>query len=272
MNQINVYYRHSGAIGLMGPVYMIIFGTVGTLVLGIIYGYAIFYIPYIAHNFLITLGFGALVGFIVGNGGKLGKVRNPRLLLLFGFLFGLFAEYTGWVSWIFAFSKQQTLVLFPSDVLSVVEIVAEKGSWWDIFGWTPKGTALYVIWGIEATMIIATSTLVSWALLISTPFCERCNRWVEKKNSILPLEPITNPDEFKSQLEQADYTSLKTLQKVGSGSNPYTQIDLLRCPICQLLYLLTTKLVTVGVEKQESDIIENIIINSEIYEMIQNQG
>ena len=65
MNQINVYYRHSGAIGLMGPVYMIIFGTVGTLVLGIIYGYAIFYIPYIAHNFLITLGFGALVGFIV---------------------------------------------------------------------------------------------------------------------------------------------------------------------------------------------------------------
>ena len=84
MNQKNKYYEHSGQIGLIGPIYMIVFGTVAALVLGAIYGYAIYYIPFIYFRFIITLIFGAAVGHSIGIGGKLGKVRNAKCIPAFG--------------------------------------------------------------------------------------------------------------------------------------------------------------------------------------------
>ena len=153
MNDAGKYYAHSGKFGLMGPIYMLVMGTVGSLVLSAVYGYAIYYIPFIYLNFLITLGFGACVGFLVGYGGKLGKVRNPGMLLIFGLAFGMFAEYAGWVSWIFALSKQQALALQPLDIWAVVMLVGQEGAW-SIFGWTPTGASLFAIWAIEAVMII----------------------------------------------------------------------------------------------------------------------
>ena len=66
MYEAKKYYEHSGAVGVIGPMYMVVFGGVGALVLGAVYGYAIFYIPIIYFNVLITVGFGAGVGALVG--------------------------------------------------------------------------------------------------------------------------------------------------------------------------------------------------------------
>ena len=273
MNQSNKYYEHSGKFGFMGPAYMLIIGAACTLVLSVIYGYAIFYIPFIYLNFLIALGFGALVGMLVGHGGKLGKVRNSPLLLFFGLVFGILAEYTGWVSWVFAFSKQEVLALYPSQILAVVTYVAQKGAW-SIFGWTPMGGSLYTIWGIEAVMIIGTSTLACWGVVCSTPFCEHCNRWVEGKKSISPLEPIPDPDKFKSQLEQAGDTVVKALKKVDSKNKEYTQLDLIKCPECNYSYYLSMKSIKIEVDskgkekKDETDIVENFVLSNDSYRVI----
>ena len=276
MNLTNKYYEHSGAFGPMGLIYIVIFGTGGSLVLSAIYGYAIFYIPFVYLNFFITLGFGGLVGLLVGLGGKFGKVRNSKLLLFFGLLFGLLAEYAGWVSWIFAYTEQEVLIQYPSNLWTVIKLVAENGAW-SMFGWTPTGTALYIIWGIEAIMITGTSTLVSWWFLSSTPFCENCNQWVKEKYSIAPIERIIDPEEFKSKTEQGDQTSLNTLKKIDSGTEAYTQIDLLHCPSCEQSCFLTVKSVEVRVDsdgkekKDENNIMENFIINFETYGMIKEQ-
>ena len=53
MNQPNTYYKHSGAMGAMGLVYMVLFGSVGALVLGVVYGYAMCYVPFIYLNLFI---------------------------------------------------------------------------------------------------------------------------------------------------------------------------------------------------------------------------
>jgi hypothetical protein len=257
----------------MGPIYMLIIGAVCTLVLSAIYGYAIFYIPFIYLNLFITLGFGACVGFLVGYGGKIGKVRNSKLLLIFGLIFGIIAEYAGWVSWVFAFSKQEVLVLYPFNILAVIKLVGHEGAW-SIFGWTPTGAALFTIWGIEAIMIIGTSTLASWGVVGFTPFCEHCNRWVEDRNSITPLEPIVDPDNFKSQLEQGGDTVVKTLKKVESGKKAYTQLDLINCPGCEYSYYLSMKSINVEVDskgkekKDEKDIVENFILSTDSYRTI----
>jgi hypothetical protein len=273
MKHTNKYYEHSGKFGLIGPIYMFIFGAVGTLVLSAIYGYAIYYIPFIYLNFLITLGFGACVGILVGYGGKLGKVRNSGLLLIFGLIFGILAEYAGWVSWVFAFSKQQALALHPLDIFAVVMLVGQEGAW-SIFGWTPTGAALFAIWGIEAIMVIGTSALASWGVVSSTPFCEHCNRWVEDRNSITPLEPIVDPDQFKSKLERSGAEVVKALKKINAGNDAYTQLDLINCPGCEYSYYLSLKSINVEVDskgkekKDENDIVENYILTTDSYRTI----
>jgi hypothetical protein len=273
MKHANKYYKHSGKFGLMGPIYMLIFGALGMLVLSAIYGYAIYYIPFIYLNFLITLGFGACVGILIGYGGKLGKVRNSGLLLIFGLFFGLLAEYGGWVSWVFAFSNQQALALQPLEIFAAAMLVGHEGAW-SIFGWTPTGAALFTIWGIEAIMIIGTSTLASWGVVSSTPYCEHCNRWVEDRNSITPLEPIVDPDQFKSKLERSGAEVVKALKKINAGNDAYTQLDLINCPSCEYSYYLSLKSINVEVDskgkenKDENDIVENYILTTDSYRTI----
>jgi hypothetical protein len=270
------YYRHSGEIGALGPAYVLVSGTVGTLVLSAVYAYVTFYIPFVYLNGLLTFIFGGLVGLLIGKLAKLGKVRNSAFVLVVGFLFGLIAEYAAWTAWIFAFSHQEALVLSPSALVAVVKLVAEKGPW-SMFGWSPTDTALYIIWAIEGAIIIGASALVGWGVLISAVSCERCARWVEDEDTISPLESVAEPDQFRDRLENGDCTCLSALKKVDAGSETFTSIKLLHCPSCEQLHLLTVKAATTvknskgEIEHEKSDIVENLIINPEIHEMVRRK-
>lgn len=270
------YYQHSGVIGLTGPIYMTLFGTIAALALGAIYGYAIFYIPFIYLNFFITLLFGAGVGFSIHFGAKIGKVRNTKALLAFGFILGCLAEYVGWVSWIFALSQQEALVLMPWDIFHILQRIAEDGAW-NIFGWTASGFALYAIWAIEGVMIIGTSTLVSSVILSSTPFCEDCEEWIEEKHTIGFLDPVTDPEELKQELERADYTLFNSLKKQETTTNAYTEIDLLHCPDCSQNHYMTINSVKITIDSKKKEdkasdiIIENLIITQDQYKTIKEQ-
>jgi len=277
MSQEDKYYQHSGVIGLSGPINMALFGSTAALVLGAIYGYAIFYIPFIYLNFFITLFFGMGVGYSIHLGAKIGKVRNTKAVLCFGLIIGCLAEYVGWVSWILAFSKQEALVLMPWDMFSIMHKIAEEGVW-SIFGGTPSGFFLYAIWAIEAVMIIGATSLASCSKLSTTPFCEECEEWIEEKFTIGFLDPVTNPDELKAQLEQTDFTLLNSLKKQQTTKDEYTEIDLLHCPDCRQNHFLTIKSVKITMdskskkeEKDENNIIENLIITQEHHKAIKEQ-
>jgi phage FluMu protein Com len=126
-------------------------------------------------------------------------------------------------------------------------------------------------------MIIGASTLMSLGGVGSTPFCEHCNQWVEGKESISPLEPIANPDEFTSKLEQGGDAVIKALNKIEAADKAYTQIDLIKCPGCKHSNYLSIKSVEIQADskgkekKEEKDIIENFIISSDRYREIQQQ-
>lgn len=276
MNNTEKYYKHSGKIGLAGPIYMLILGALGASILGAIYGYAIYYIPIIYLNIFLTLGLGGIVGYIVGFSAKLGKVRNTSIVLFFGFLLGLFAEYVGWVSWIYASSEQSMLLLMPSSILNTIQMLSVDGVW-SIFSSTPTGMALYAIWAIEALVIIGTSILVASMFISATPFCENCNRWIEEEDALLPLEAVSNPDDLKLKLEQGDYSALNALKSKGEEENVYTQINLLHCSSCEQNHFLSVKSVAVSLdsdnkeEKEESYIVENLIISSDTYRELKEQ-
>ena len=113
--------------------------------------------------------------------------------------------------------------------------------------------ALYLIWIIEAGLIISFSMARVLMAVCSTPFCEHCNQWIEDTYSISPLEPITNQDDFKSQLEQGDYTLVKSLKKNDTDTDAYTKVNLLHCASCQQNHFLTIKSIVVSEDSDKKE-------------------
>lgn len=267
------YYKHSGEIGSCGPLLMMLFGIPGGLVLGGIYGYALLYVPVAEIHILLTLALGAAAGYLVTLGGRLGKVRNTGFLLLSGLIFGSFAEYFGWVSWIYAYSQQDILVIDPLKISAVMKSIAQTGGW-SVFDWTPKGTALYIIWALEAIVIIGLSTFIPRKLLGTKPFCESCNQWIKDKDLILPLEPIDQPEEFRLQLEAGDATALEALEVIELGSEHFSKLEIYHCAACKEFYLLNVVNITLSqdskgaIKEQSNHIIKNLIVGQELYEKI----
>ena len=225
---------------------------------------------------MLTLLLGVAVALTLGFAGTLGKVRHAGVMALFGFIFGLVAKYAGSVAWISAAMEDPSLLLSffsPGEVFSFLRLVSIIGTW-SIFGWTPTGLALYVVWGVEVLLIVGTATFGATISLMSEPFCERCNRWAERTESLFPLEPIANPKLLKVQLERGDYAFVNSLERITDNSKRYTRLDLYQCTTCEQFHLLTVKSVHIEVDskgkesKKKRTIVENLLLDAEAYEMI----
>ena len=267
------YYRHSGKFGLLGLAYMLVFGAVGALVLGLVYAYADDYIPLVYFNLLLVVAYGCGVGACVHFGAKLGKVRNVPLLLLGGFVAGLMAEYSNWVWWVYAYSKQEVLVYMPADLWQVIQEVNEQGAW-SVFGSTPTGVELWAYWGLEALVIVAGSTAIAWLTLSSLPFCEACGRWADSKDTVSPLDAVAEPQKFKAKLELKDYEAVKSLHKMPAGAMAYTEVVLQKCPSCNDSNFMTVQAVTVTLDKKgkanrrTANVLQNLILGPDAYRSI----
>lgn len=271
------YYKPSGAFTLVGLVDMAVFGALGALILGSLYAYADYYIPIVYLNMLLTIALGWSVGACVGRGARVGKVRNPTLITVMGFLAGVLAEYVNWVAWIFALSKQRTLALSPSDLWALVQAVNKTGAW-SVFGSTPKGVELYVYWSAEALVIVGTATLMARMHLRDAAFCEPCNRWADEKETLSPLESVAEPKAFKARLEQGDFAPLKSLKKVSEGVGASTELKLQRCTTCTQTAFLTVNSVVVTQDakskqsKTTTAVLENLALSPDIYSALKTAG
>lgn len=269
------YYRHSGKFELMGPVYMLAAGAAGAVAMGAAYGYGSFYIPLVYLNLLLVVAYGFGLGLCVQWGARRGKVRNGPLLLLCGLAVGLFAEYTNWVWYFFALTKQETFAYLPADVWQLILAVNQQGVW-SVFDSTPTGIELWLYWGAEALVIVGLSTFVPWLNLRGVPFCEPCSRWVDGQETLSPLDPVADPKGFRSRLEQGDYAPLKTLHKLPQESSAFTSVTLLKCPGCQASNYLSAQAVTLTkdkkgkVNRKQVNLIENLVLSADNYRGIKS--
>jgi hypothetical protein len=267
------YYRHSGKAPVAGITMAVIAGLVSVLILSLIYGYAIAYIPFIYLNFFITLGYGGILGMIIGIAATAGKIRNNKFALLTGLIFGVIAVYAGWVTWLYAMSEGEIEILSPSGITSAISMIAETGTW-SIKGATPSGLVLEFIWLVEAIMIIGACTLASLAMMESDVFCEKCNKWAKEKFSFMPFEAVENPSTLKGELESGNFFSINLLKKVEDNSLKYSQYELTNCEGCNVMHLLTVSNVTHSIDKEgkkstaNDHIIQNLLVSTEIYNKI----
>jgi hypothetical protein len=237
-------YKPSGRFSISSILYFLFITTTVFPVLGLVYAYAIWYIPFIYINFLIAGGFGFLVGFslnmfVIGKG----KVRSPLLAIVFGILGGFVAMYFHYAVWLdlvlnagesygssrmgITVSNIKLLQVFylagePAILFQLIKEVNSIGTW-GLFGSNAvSGIALSIIWIIEFLIITVLSVFISIGKA-SDPFCEVDNDWF-KESELPPFNYITS-DELIINLDKGaedSFTDLALSANLNESHSVFT--------------------------------------------------
>jgi hypothetical protein len=257
------YYRHSGTVPPLGLLKALALGLLVSVPAAFVYAYILVYLPIIGViTFILTAGFGGIVGFAVGAVMHKGKVRNNTAALAAAVPVALFALWASWVAWVYALLHRADaevgvldLALNPAALAKVILLINEKGSW-SFKGATPTGGALWVMWALEAAIIVGLILFVAREA-VSSPFCEACDRWCEEHKGLAYIGP-THKDVLVPRLEKADYAILVELE--GPSGDSFTQLDLHQCSQCQGNAALTATSVTVKLKKGKQEKEEKVLL------------
>jgi len=246
------FYRHSGKAPITGLILIGLAGFIVVPILGLIYGVLVRIIPFIYINALLVIGYAYAVGFVLSSAAKFGKVRNMYLLGFAAFFFGVLADYVGWVAWLAVVAGDPFFLVeffFPADILYFITVIAEEGAW-TLSGTTPTGIFLYIIWFIEACIVIGGSTYVTLELLSKIPFCEESNAWAEKKTQIGAFTPIANPNQFKHAVSQGSLSAFNELRLSPDNERHFTTLEVYECEHCRNFHVLNINDVVVTVNRK----------------------
>ncbi|MBB3698495.1 hypothetical protein KMW28_15965 [Flammeovirga yaeyamensis] len=235
MDNLNVY-QPSGKFSPFSFIFFLLVAVTALPILGLVYAYCIWYIPFIYINFIIALAFGFITGlainiFVIGKG----KVRNVNIARLFGLAGALVAMYFHWSVWVdlvinageqigtgkygitvsnISIFQVFSLAIDPSTLFMIIEEIQKVGTW-GLKGNTVSGPFLYVIWGVEALLIIVPAVIVTTAKS-RMPYCEMSDTWFKEIqlpefNIVADINAIienisNNQDEFINDLTFVENT------------------------------------------------------------------
>ncbi|RUT68109.1 hypothetical protein D0817_22550 [Flavobacterium cupreum] len=289
------YYKPSGKFSLIFILYFFLVSVTAFPVLGLIYAYCIWYIPFVYINFFITLGFGFLIGFVVALFViKKGKVRNPLLGFFIGLTAAFLALYLHWAIWIdlvinagesygsdrigitvsnIEFLQVFSLIFRPDLVLEYISQVNENGTW-GIRGATASGAFLWVVWSIEFIIVITISGFLSY-LEAKKPFSESTNSWYEEI-TLPALSYIEDQQQMIADIVASNHTSFDLLSKdIDSEVDSHSVFTLYKSKSGKNYLSVdnkTSKVDDKGNVKFDSDeIVEYIAINSELSKLLLNK-
>src|SRR5476651_2594131 len=197
MNQ-DLYYRRSTGFTISGLLLMAIAGLGIAGVLGIPYGYAIYYCPLIYVKFIITASYAAMIGVVVSGAGRVGKVRNLPLILLIALASGVCGEYMAWVGYFHALAS--LWLWTPEQLFNAILVLNEKGAW-TLRGSTPTGIVLWLVWAVEFGVIAWFSCQLPYGTIGSTPFNDQANAWAERKEEFGPFALTADAEDVTHRFE-----------------------------------------------------------------------
>lgn len=180
-------------------------GAVGGFLVAWLYQLAVRWIPIIYLNLLVCLGFGFLLGMIGVKAVKIGHCRSRLLATVLaavlacgGVAGSWYWEYQNFRSLVIAeIQKEHPEAAREAIVLAVdtdvnfrafVKLKAEHG--WKVSSHGSEGSdftgaPVYVVWGIEALMILGLALVMTFRAA-GEPYCERCNEWGTKRAFAVP--------------------------------------------------------------------------------------
>lgn len=272
MNETLETYRHSGRFAPLGPVLCAAAAVLLGLPLGLAYAYLLRWIPFVYVNFILTLGYGFVFGWVTVRLLKATPMRNAGLAALCGFAVGLIALYCEWSAHVHVIFDDSPWVLTPAQVLRGMDILYQEGSW-AFRSLTVKGIPLALIWLIEAGIIVGLATMMPFTTVADTPYCERSRCWLDEEKKIDTLASFTEPDDLDA-LKAGSLAPLVAAQPKMENAAVFTRLLLKRSPRCISFCTLRVQDVTLSIDKDgkvneaTKDHTGDLIIPASMFELI----
>jgi hypothetical protein len=279
------YYKHSGKFAPGGLLAGLVGGILAGAILAAAYAYLELYIPLAGViTFILTAGFGGLLGLVLGALMKWGKVRSAPATMLVSLIVAAVSFYISWGVWLYAALRRADVE--QADVLAILlnpgamwELAGEinKVGAWTIRSWTPTGGILWGFWGLEALIIFAMTLLLAKVVIEGDPFCEHCGKWCEEAKGVLRV-PMADPDEMKQRMEMKDFSYLEKLAAGKMDPSASMSLDVHTCPNCRNTNTLTVKSTTVTADnkgkesKEEKEILDKLVLTPSDAETIRSLG
>lgn len=231
------YYKLSGKFTPAGLLMGLASGLAASFPLGILYNYSIVEVPSVKLRMIFTVLFGVLLGVACGWGLHAGKTRNDRVAGWMGIAVSSGGLYLSWVNWILHQLQPDRwilnplpLALRPGALWKLMVAINAEGTWSTGGGEPDHGFMLWVIWILEAVVVIGAGWLAAQPMADRKPFCEICGTWCSRQPALI-FGPRLDEREFQSHLESGDARALNGLE-AGSMKEAHYRLDLDSCGNC----------------------------------------
>ncbi len=162
-----------------------------------------------------------------------GKIRSKELAGILGTISAIVFLYVHWAVWMDLVLRHNEIVIKTDFAKAYIELFEEKFfpnllirpdlMWhyhnqiatvgtWDIVDLRFNGLGLHIFWIVEASLYFSALPF-NFRDRVSRPFCETDNTWFDY-DELDALTVIAQPDNFKAQLEQGDYSRIYELKPV----------------------------------------------------------
>lgn len=256
----HLYYKPSGKIPVKGIFISLIMAFAITVILSIIYIALQWFIPFIYLNFFIAagLGFGVGGGVFIAIGS--GKIRNTKYECVLAVLCGLLAWYCQWALFVSLMSEAEGsmgggmwvrssfnlsgfwFVLTHPELLFQAMLSLNDVGTFTLKQNTVSGTLLWVVWVIEALIIIGAPILFSISGRSTSPFSEQNDQWMEERDVEGKLKTVTDPDQMIKELNTGNLKSLKDFLPADDLSNDYATLRIYESPGDSVRYISVTNI------------------------------
>ena len=175
---------------------------------GAVYAIIDIYLPMLRFaKLVLVLAMGLMAGFAFGVGALTGKmlmwarVRNLAMVWVVAALAALVAWYVAWVTWEWHLFTQYEPQI-PKARFLLALLIRPRGVWLlateinrvGTFGIGSgddliRGPFLWVLWAIEAAVVLGAATWVPVRMVRGRAFCERCQKWGRIRQGVLSVGP-----------------------------------------------------------------------------------
>jgi hypothetical protein len=254
------FYQHSGKIPRTAIPKALIVLIPSAIIIGFLYGVVSFWtgrlasliapVPFIGGLSwiinLLPLGIFAVAIAVVANQvGQARSVRSPTMVALLSVGTACFAYYVSWAAWLACIMSQATdaglfastvNLLGPRYLWAFVNLTAMARPLEFYFS-LPKELN-WVVWAIEALLVLGVAWIIARGVAVDRPFCEDCGKWFTQEDDACWFEGTPNPDELLSGLSEDSKEPLDLLTPMISpeespdGPQQLYKADLEYCPDC----------------------------------------
>src|SRR5262249_20285307 len=135
----------------------------------------------------------------------------------------------------------------PSFLLAFILRLNEVGHW-KIGGDKPTGLVLWILWAVEAAVIVGAAAIGASSTMEDEPYCETCNTWCKVKPLVAEFQPC-DPAELKMRLEAKDLKLLEGLGAPTAEADRWLEAKLHQCGTCESTNTLTMEMVTAKTDR-----------------------